>query len=68
MNQAKAYLARATLLAMVAGTAAVVWTGAARAQDEDDVRPVDYVRVCDAYGSGYFYIPGTETCLAIGGY
>ncbi|MER8996007.1 porin, partial [Mesorhizobium sp. M0678] len=22
----------------------------------------------DVYGSGYFYIPGTETCLRIGGY
>ncbi|MDM9621807.1 porin [Rhizobium sp. S96] len=30
--------------------------------------PVEYVRVCDAYGTGYFYIPGTETCLKIGGY
>jgi hypothetical protein len=30
--------------------------------------PVDYVRVCDAYGSGFFYIPGTETCLSINGY
>jgi len=30
--------------------------------------PVDYVRVCDAYGTGFFYIPGTETCLKIGGY
>jgi hypothetical protein len=29
---------------------------------------VEYVRVCDAYGTGYFYIPGTETCLKIGGY
>ena len=29
---------------------------------------VEYVRVCDAYGSGYFYIPGTETCLKINGY
>lgn len=27
-----------------------------------------YVRVCDAYGAGYFYIPGTETCLRIHGY
>ena len=26
---------------------------------------VDYVRVCDAYGMGYFYVPGTETCLRI---
>ena len=30
--------------------------------------PVEYVRVCDAYGSGFFYIPGTETCLRISGY
>ncbi|HWD13823.1 MAG TPA: porin, partial [Pseudochrobactrum sp.] len=29
---------------------------------------VEYVRVCDAYGAGYFYIPGTETCLRISGY
>jgi len=30
--------------------------------------PVEYVRVCDVYGAGFFYIPGTETCLRIGGY
>lgn len=29
---------------------------------------VEYVRVCDAYGTGFFYIPGTETCLRISGY
>ena len=29
--------------------------------------PVDYVRVCDFTGSGYFYIPGTDTCIQIGG-
>jgi hypothetical protein len=28
--------------------------------------PVEYVRVCNAYGAGYFYIPGTDTCLRIG--
>ncbi len=26
------------------------------------------MRVCDAYGAGFFYIPGTETCLRISGY
>ncbi|MHC5655293.1 porin [Stappia sp. ICDLI1TA098] len=31
------------------------------------VEPVDYVRVCDAYGSGFFYVPGTQTCLRISG-
>src|SRR5690606_23236368 len=30
--------------------------------------PMEYVRVCDAFGTGYFYIPGTETCLKVGGY
>lgn len=30
--------------------------------------PVDYVRICDAYGNGFFYIPGTETCMNINGY
>lgn len=29
--------------------------------------PVEYVRVCSTYGAGFFYIPGTETCLRIGG-
>jgi hypothetical protein len=29
--------------------------------------PVEYVRVCSTYGAGFFYIPGTETCLYIGG-
>jgi hypothetical protein len=28
---------------------------------------MEYVKVCDAFGTGYFYIPGTETCLKIGG-
>lgn len=30
--------------------------------------PVDYLRICDTYGSGFFYIPGTETCLRFSGY
>jgi hypothetical protein len=30
--------------------------------------PMEYVRVCDTYGVGYYYIPGTETCLKVSGY
>jgi hypothetical protein len=26
------------------------------------------VKVCSLYGAGFFYIPGTDTCLKIGGY
>jgi hypothetical protein len=28
---------------------------------------VEYVRVCSAYGAGFFFIPGTETCLRVSG-
>jgi hypothetical protein len=44
----------------------------ARAADAIDVvaepEPMEYVRVCDTYGEGFYYIPGTETCLRVGGY
>ncbi|AYG70405.1 porin (plasmid) [Rhizobium sp. CCGE531] len=29
--------------------------------------PAELVRICDAYGKGYFYIPGSETCMQVGG-
>ncbi len=31
-------------------------------------KPIEYVRVCSLYGAGFFYIPGADTCLKIGGY
>ena len=54
---------------LILGSAAVlVAGGAAQAADLPVAEPVDYVRVCDAYGAGYFFIPGTDTCLKISGY
>ncbi|MCC2098002.1 MAG: porin [Hyphomicrobiales bacterium] len=29
--------------------------------------PVAYVKICDVYGRGFYYIPGTNTCLRVGG-
>ncbi|MFC0283990.1 porin [Camelimonas abortus] len=29
--------------------------------------PVEHVKVCSAQGAGFFYIPGTDTCIRIGG-
>ena len=29
--------------------------------------PVNYVKVCDVYGAGFFGIPGTDTCIKVGG-
>jgi Porin subfamily len=31
-------------------------------------KAVEYVRVCSLYGAGFWYIPGTDTCIRIGGY
>ena len=52
------------------GTAAVLATTVgAQAADLPTRKsaPVQYVKVCDAYGAGFFYIPGTDTCLRVGG-
>lgn len=56
---------------LLGSAAALVAVSGARAADAivaAEPEPVEYVRVCDAFGNGYFYIPGTETCLKIGGY
>jgi hypothetical protein len=31
-------------------------------------KPVQYVKICSAYGDGFYYIPGSDTCLKLGGY
>jgi hypothetical protein len=28
--------------------------------------PVEYVKVCNLYGAGFWYVPGTDTCMKIG--
>ena len=53
-------------LLLGAGLAAATG-GAAAAADLASIQPVQYVKVCDAYGAGFFYIPGTQTCLQISG-
>jgi hypothetical protein len=55
---------------IVGSTAMLVSSYVAHAADAivaAEPEPLEYVRVCDPYGVGYFYIPGTETCLKIGG-
>ncbi len=60
-------LVKSLLLSSAAGICAV-----ASAQAADlpfrKAAPVEYVRVCDYTGAGYWYIPGTDTCLKIEGY
>jgi Porin subfamily len=62
-------LLKGLLLGSMASLAVAALAPAARAADlpEHQAAPIEYVRICDAYGAGFFYIPGTETCLRIGG-
>ncbi len=61
MNIKSLLLGSAAALAVVSGAHAADAIVAAQPE------PAEYVKVCDAYGTGYFYIPGTETCLKFGG-
>jgi len=52
-------------------SAFLLMSAAARADGAPPPEPDDgapYMRACEAYGKGYFYIPGTEICLKIHGY
>jgi hypothetical protein len=53
---------------LLGSAAAMLLAGGAQAADLTVAEPVDYVKVCDAFGAGFFYSPGTDTCIKIGGY
>ena len=31
-------------------------------------KPVEYVKVCSLYGAGFYYMPGSDICIKIGGF
>ena len=56
---------------LLGSAAALVAVSGARAADAvviAEPEPMEYVRICDTYGVGFYYIPGTETCLKLSGY
>lgn len=59
-------MVKSLLLGSAAGLVAVA--GAQAADLPVKAKAVEYVKVCSAYGAGYYYVPGTDTCLKIGGY
>src|SRR2546428_13499866 len=58
--------ARTLVLSSAAGLMAL--SGAQAADLPVKAKPVEYVRICSLYGAGFFFIPGTDTCIKIGGY
>ena len=57
---------KSLLLGSAAGLVAVA--GAQAADLPVKAKPVQYVKICSLYGAGFYYIPGTDTCLKIGGW
>ena len=59
-----------TLKTLILGSAAglVAMSGAQAADLPVKAKAVEYVRICSLYGAGFFYIPGTDTCIKLGGY
>ena len=59
-------MVKSLLLGSAAGLIAVA--GAQAADMPVKAKPAEYVKICSLYGAGFYYIPGTDTCIKIGGY
>jgi len=54
---------------LLAGAACLLTVATAQAADLPlKAKPIQYVKVCSLYGAGFYFIPGTDICLKVGGY
>ncbi|WP_050425682.1 porin [Bradyrhizobium tropiciagri] len=54
---------------VILGTAAILAGAGAHAADLPvKTKPIEYVKICSLYGPGFYYIPGTDTCIKLSGY
>jgi hypothetical protein len=58
-------MVKSLLLGTAAGFVAVA---GAQAADMPVKAAVAYVKICNLYGDGFYYLPGTDICVKIGGY
>ena len=54
-------------IGLVATTALCAVSTAQAADIPAVAEPINYVQACDAFGAGYFQLPGKETCIKLGG-
>ena len=59
-------MVKSLILGSAAGIIAV--SGAQAADLPVKAKAVEYVRICSLYGAGFYYIPGTDTCIKLGGF
>src|SRR5258708_5782754 len=59
-----------TIKSLVLGSAAALlaMSGAQAADLPVKAKAIEYVRICSLYGAGFYYIPGTDTCIKLSGY
>ncbi|MET4121637.1 hypothetical protein ABIB85_008077 [Bradyrhizobium sp. JR1.5] len=54
---------------LILGSAAMlVGVGAQAADLPVKAKAIEYVKICSLYGAGFYYIPGSDTCIKLGGY
>ncbi|MBT1517154.1 porin [Bradyrhizobium sp. SRL28] len=54
---------------LILGSAAMFAGAGAQAADLPvKAKAVEYVKICTLYGAGFYYVPGTDTCIKLGGY
>lgn len=54
---------------LILGSAAMFAGAGAQAADLPvKAKAIEYVKICSLYGAGFYYIPGTDTCIRLGGY
>ena len=58
-------MVKSLILGSTAGLIAM--SGAQAADLPVKAKAVEYVKICSLYGAGFYYIPGTDTCIKIGG-
>jgi Porin subfamily len=59
-------MVKSLLLGSAAGLVAV--TAGQAADLPVKAKPVEYVKICSLYGAGFYYMPGTDLCLKVGGW
>jgi hypothetical protein len=59
-------MVKSLLLGSAAGLVAV--TAGQAADLPVKAKPVEYVKICSLYGAGFYYMPGTDMCIKVGGW
>ncbi len=59
-------MVKSLLLGSAAGLVAV--TAGQAADLPVKAKPVEYVKICSLYGAGFYYMPGTDLCIKVGGW